>query len=138
MPPPPPPPPLAHKTSAREEEDKKLLIYEEIIATAPMTDKKKLVKLISRMEPLGLGWDTKRQLTLHGEPIEGSDVKIILQGHVTRGKQKQKLAKSDVGYDFFMHQLLVGKEAPIADVLDSDAVMTSGDNDPPWFSLAEP
>src|SRR5277367_5956558 len=113
-PPPPPPPPTAYKSTPQDEQLKKQLIYNEMIATTPATDKKKLQKLISSLQPLGLGWDMKGQLTLHGEPIAGSNVKVLLQGHVSRAKGKKLQATKDVGYDFFIHQLATQPATPQA------------------------
>ena len=135
----PPPPPTAFKSTPQDEQLKKQLIYNEMIATTPATDKKKLQKLITSLQPLGLGWDMKGQLTLHGEPIKGSDIKVLLQGHVSRAVGKQVRAKKDVGYDFFINQLATQPATQAARAAQATRAqpMSSEDESSNWLSFPE-
>jgi hypothetical protein len=96
-----PPPP---KEEDEEKESRVQKISRDIIDTAPKTDKLKLVKLINNL-PKSVGWNSQGQLTLYNQVIPGSNIKNLLQGHVSRGKKKQKLAKEDLGYPLLRAEL---------------------------------
>jgi hypothetical protein len=96
------PPPPKEEDEVEEPRVKKISL--DIIETAPKTDKLKLVKLINNL-PKSVGWNSQGQLTLYNQVIPGSNIKNLLQGHVSRGKKKQKLAKEDLGYPLLRAEL---------------------------------
>jgi hypothetical protein len=103
----PPASPLPHPPKKDEEEDKIKVIAQEIIDTAPKTDKNKLAKLLGSLPP-SVGWDGQGHLMIHQQVVDGSNIKTLLQGHVTKGKKRQKLAKADVGYALLKAELQPG------------------------------
>ena len=105
--PPPPPPPVSPIPKEEEEEvdeQRSKKISNDIIDSAPKTDKFKLVRLINTM-PKSVGWNSQGQLTVYNQVIPGSNIKNLLQGHVSRGKKKQRLAKEDLGYPILRAEL---------------------------------
>jgi type IV secretory pathway VirB10-like protein len=143
MPPPPPPPPLPPnqpplplppQPPVPAKPPRNQLTPEEIVATAPKRDKKKLASLMKNMQSVGLGWDDEGQLTLHGNSIDGSNAKVILQGHVSSSKRKRHAALQDIGYNYFTRQLADSSRVEYLRLPDTSEAREDTDAEPPWLS----